>query len=111
MSQATTLTFDALSSAAQTVDPTIGGERDVAVDLSDYLESGESLATAVPTSGSSTVLEIDNIAINGNVVSWHETVVLLNAVATVDITIPLTGDSGSADTHHCQQPIKKYLTE
>ena len=103
------LTFDPISSPDAT--------RDLLIDLSGALESGELLTSATITSAYPAILAVSNVAINTEIVTFaeqetavgqgvHFTVQTLSASqATVPLTVTFEGDSGTIDKYEIEQPV------
>ena len=101
------LSFSPMSS----VDP--GGQKDVSINLSGYLEENEVLSTYSVTSGADTVLGVTavNLSSDHKSIVFHLTVLTFNVTQVVVLSIAFTGDGGSASTYEIQQPLKLRLNE
>lgn len=89
-----------------------GGQRDVAVDITNHLETAESITGHNITTDSTGILLPSNVAISsdGKTLTFHLQVMTFNVNQTQKIYVQFTGDSGSAGTYEINQPLIPRLT-
>ena len=108
-------TFNAISSAG------LGGVRDVAVDLTNMLETSETVSSVVVTSSNTDIVTISAEAVNTGDVTLDGTTVLANKGATFRLTtillatsdikiyVAFVGSSATEDSIEIILPVVDYL--
>ena len=88
-----------------------GGERDLAVDLSSALETGETVATEGVTAADAAVITVSSVSSSSQTISFHVAVAAGASAGNQYIYVAFTGSSGSNDTYKVRLPVVDYLTE
>ena len=88
-----------------------GGQRDVSLNLSRYLESGEVISTMTVSVSDSDLITISNGTISSQSYNFHVTAAPTNFTGSAYIYLEMEGDAGSYDTFKIEQPLQRYITK
>ena len=89
---------------------TYGGKRDLSVDVSNWLESGESISgTPTVTSSNSGSLTIGAVTVSGDNINFSVTAAPNAPDEIIILTITVLGDAGSADVFFAELPLERKL--
>jgi len=86
-----------------------GGTRDVSLDLSDYLESGETISTVNTSVSDDDLVVISNGTISSQNYNFTVSAYPTKVEGMATITLEVTGSAGSQDVFVIEQPLQKSM--